>query len=94
VIHLPDYTPAGWARLREVAPDVVMTFEEQRRKSARIALQWAEQGVAVTEITFDRDIVDRLTAWCAAEGRPVDSAARAVFGTMLALELVEAAGTA
>jgi len=93
-LHLPAYTPDGWALLRDVAPDVVMTFEEQRLKTAHIAGQFAARGIVVTEIVFDRGAVDEMVAWCEAEGTPVDSEARAAYGVLLAARLSDTEGSA
>jgi hypothetical protein len=75
------YTPESWERLRAVAVDVVMSFEEFERKANRKVRQLETEGFTVEKVLID---VDDMVAWCRRRGYRVnDSKARAAYGAAL-----------
>ncbi|HVA19430.1 MAG TPA: hypothetical protein VMU55_04580 [Solirubrobacteraceae bacterium] len=80
-LGLAWYTREGWERLRELASDrdaLDDTFEAWER-GARAALCELEcTGRAVRKVPID---VEALAAWCRAQHRALDAAARAEYVT-------------
>lgn len=73
------YRREQWSRLREVASDrdkLDDSYAEWLAGAQKALLEMALADVPVKRVDVD---VDALLRWCQAEGRPVDSAARAAF---------------
>src|SRR3989442_10590462 len=73
------YRREDWSRLREIASDRTKlddSYEAWLAGAQKTLLELAVAGVAAKRVNVD---VEALVRWCRAEGRPVDSAARAAF---------------
>lgn len=73
------YRRDQWARLRELAADadgLEEAYEDWLAGAQRTVDQMTATGVHVRRVDID---LDDLVHWCRAEGRPLDSAARAAF---------------
>ena len=73
------YRREDWSRLREIASDRTKlddTYEAWLAGAQKTLLDLAIAGVAARRVSVD---IEALVRWCRAEGRPVDSAARAAF---------------
>ena len=73
------YRREQWARLRELASDrdkLDNSYDEWLAGAQKALLATALAGVSAKRVDVD---VDALFRWCQAEGRSVDSAARAAF---------------
>ena len=73
------YRREDWSRLREIASDRTNlddSYEAWLAGAQKTLLGLAVAGVAARRVSVD---VEALVRWCRAEGRPVDSAARAAF---------------
>ena len=73
------YRREDWSRLREIASDRTKldeTYEAWLAGARKTLLELAVAGVAARRVNVD---VENLVRWCRAEGRSVDSAARAAF---------------
>lgn len=73
------YRREDWSRLREIASDRAKlddSYEAWLAGAQKTLLELAVAGVAARRVNVD---VDALVRWCRADGRPVDSAARAAF---------------
>ena len=73
------YRREDWSRLREIASDRTNlddSYEAWLAGAQKTLLDLAIAGVAARRVSVD---VEALVRWCRAEGRPVDSAARAAF---------------
>jgi hypothetical protein len=71
------YRREQWPRLHEVASDpdkLDASYDEWLAGAQRAIIQMKLAGVSVRRVD-----VDVFLRWCRAEGRPVDSAARAAF---------------
>jgi len=79
VVPVAWYKPSQWQRLEEIAPDVAETwqsYEQWRTVMARRTRQVPGQPRRYMKVDVD---VEELLAWCTAQERSVDSAARAEF---------------
>jgi len=73
------YRREDWSRLREIASDRTNlddSYEAWLAGAQKTLLDLAIAGVAARRVSVD---IEALVRWCRAEGRPVDSAARAAF---------------
>ena len=73
------YRREQWSRLRERASDrdkLDDSYDEWLAGAQKALLEMALAGVPARRVDVD---VDALFRWCEAEGRSVDSAARAAF---------------
>ncbi len=73
------YRREDWSRLREIASDRTNlddSYEAWLAGAQKTLLGLAVAGVAARRVSVD---IEALVRWCRAEGRPVDSAARAAF---------------
>ena len=73
------YRREDWSRLREIASDRTNlddSYEAWLAGAQKTLLDLAVAGVAARRVSVD---IEALVRWCRAEGRPVDSAARAAF---------------
>ena len=73
------YRREDWSRLREIASDRTNlddSYEAWLAGAQKTLLDLAVAGVAARRVSVD---VEALVRWCRAEGRPVNSAARAAF---------------
>ena len=73
------YRREDWSLLREIASDRTKlddSYEAWLAGAQKTLLDLAVAGVAARRVSVD---VEALVRWCRAEGRPVDSAARAAF---------------
>jgi hypothetical protein len=79
VTGIARYRREDWSRLREIASDRAQLdghYEAWLAGAQKTLLQLAVAGVPARGVNVD---VEALVQWCRAEGRPVDSAARATF---------------
>jgi hypothetical protein len=79
VVGIALYDSAQWTKLKQIAADTVQlddTFEEWKRNVERTERQLAADGMVVRRVPID---VDALVAWCRAQNKPVDGAARAEY---------------
>jgi hypothetical protein len=76
---LPDFTQAGWQRLREVADGITMSFAEWQATLAKTVREFETKGVQIKLIAMDVAEIDEMVAWCAREGYRVDPKGRAAF---------------
>jgi hypothetical protein len=77
------YSPDAWQRLKAVAADVndLDDTYETWSKNAQAALkQLRRQGLRIEPVELD---IDGLLAWCQAEGRAADAAARSTYAAHL-----------
>jgi hypothetical protein len=73
------YTPAQWARLRELAADpeaLDPSFAAWLANAERVEAEFTRRGVAIERVLVD---VDAVVGWCARRKRRLDSAARSEF---------------
>jgi len=73
------YRREDWWRLREIASDRAQlddSYEAWLAGAQKTLLELAVAGMPARRVNVD---VEALVRWCRAEGRPVDSAARAAF---------------
>jgi len=73
------YRREDWSRLREIASDRTNlddSYEAWLAGAQKTLPDLAVAGVAARRVSVD---IEALVRWCRAEGRPVDSAARAAF---------------
>ena len=76
------YRRDQWRRLREVASDadeLEESYDDWLAGAQKALVQMALSGVQARRVDVD---VDALIRWCQAEGRPVDSAARAAYAAL------------
>jgi hypothetical protein len=81
------YREAQWSRLRALAADqnnLDPTFAGWRFTAERMCAEMEAFGHRVRRIEVD---VEMLWAWCCAQGRPLDGAARAEYVTRLAQQM-------
>ena len=80
------YRESQWARLRELSADrdkLASTFAGWRAYAERMSEEMTARGHKLQRIEVD---VEKLWAWCRAQGRPLDGPARAEYVTRLAQE--------
>ena len=73
------YRREQWLRLRELASDCDKlddSYDEWLAGAQKALLEMTLAGVSVRRVDVD---IDALSQWCQAEGRILDSAARAAF---------------
>jgi hypothetical protein len=73
------YREDQWDRLREISEDrdqLDDTYAEWVVKAERVMKHLAAQGVSIEKVEID---LEDLQRWCAAQGIPVDSRARASY---------------
>lgn len=73
------YRREQWSRLRELASDrdkLDDSYDQWLAGAQKALLEMARAGISAKRVDVD---VEALLRWCLAEGRPVDSAARAAF---------------
>ena len=73
------YTPAQWARLRDLAADPEVldeSFAAWLANAERVEADFTRRGVAIERVLVD---VDTVAGWCARRNRPFDGAARSEF---------------
>jgi hypothetical protein len=73
----------GWERLRELAVDREQlddSFDAWERGAQAAIAELAAMGRVVRKVPID---IEALLAWCQAQDRPLDSAARAEYVTHL-----------
>lgn len=73
------YRKDQWSRLREVVSDrdeLEETYEDWLVGAQATLVRMAVDGVLVRPVDVD---IEALVRWCRAEGRSVDSAARAAY---------------
>lgn len=73
------YRPEQWSRLLEVAADaggLDQSYEDWHRRATARFEELTRAGFRLERVDVD---VERLLAWCAVQGRPVDNAARAEY---------------
>ena len=73
------YRRDQWTCLRQLAPDVDKleeSYEDWLTGAQKALVQMSVAGVRAQRVDVD---LDELARWCLAEGRPLDSAARAAF---------------
>ena len=73
------YTPAQWARLRELAADreeIDQSFEAWLANAERVEAEFTRRGVTIDRVPVD---VEAAADWSAARDRPFDSAARSEY---------------
>jgi hypothetical protein len=79
VVGIAWYDSTQWTKLKQIAADTEQlddTHEEWQRNAERTERQLAADGMAVRRVPID---VDALVAWCRAQNKPVDGAARAEY---------------
>ncbi len=77
VVGIAWYDSAQWTKLKQIAADTEQldnTHEEWKRNVEQTERQLAADGMVVRRVPID---VDALLAWCRAQNKPVDGAARA-----------------
>lgn len=77
------YSRDQWSRLREIASDrdkLDDSYEQWLAGAQKTLVEMAAAGKPARRVDVD---VDVLARWCQAEGRPIDSAARAAFAALL-----------
>jgi hypothetical protein len=82
-VGLAWYTREGWERLRELAVDrdqLDDSFDEWERGAQAAIAELATIGRVVRKVPID---FEALLAWCQAEDRPLNTAARAEYVTYL-----------
>jgi len=82
-LGLAWYTREGWERLRELAVDREQlddSFDAWERGAHAAIAELAEIGRVVRKVPID---FEALLAWCQAQDRPLNSAARAEYVTHL-----------
>jgi len=82
-LGLAWYTREGWERLRELAVDRELlddSFDAWERGAQAAIAELAAMGRVVRKVPID---IEGLLAWCKAQGRPLNSAARAEYVTHL-----------
>jgi hypothetical protein len=78
-IALPDYTPAGWQRLRDVADGITMSYVEYQATLAKTVRGFEAEGAHIKLIALDVAEIDEMVDWCRREGYRVDPKGRAAF---------------
>lgn len=76
---VPWYSPDSWPRLKATAvdPEVMKDTYEEWRVSAESTLKaLCRRGVWLEKVEID---IDALLAWCAAQDRAIDAAARYAY---------------
>jgi hypothetical protein len=79
VTGIARYRREDWLPLREIASDRAQlddSYEAWLAGARKTLLELAVAGVPARRVNVD---IAALVRWCRAEGRPVDSAARATF---------------
>jgi hypothetical protein len=79
VVGIAWYDSTQWIKLKQIAADTEQldnTHEEWKRNAERTERQLAADGMLVRRVPID---VDALVAWCRAQNKPVDGAARAEY---------------
>lgn len=79
IIGVAWYSRQDWVRLRAVASDRTKlddSYEEWLAGAEKALRGLAKAGADPRRVNVD---VEALVEWCQAEGRPVDSAARATY---------------
>jgi CHASE3 domain sensor protein len=79
-LGLAWYTREGWERLRELAVDREQLDDSFDAWERGAQAELAAMGRAVRKVPID---LEALLAWCRAQDRPLDSAARAEYVTHL-----------
>jgi hypothetical protein len=80
------YREDQWDRLREISVDrdqLDDTYAEWVVKAERVIKHLAAEGMSIEKVEID---LEDLQRWCAAQGIPVDSRARAVYAAEKANE--------
>jgi hypothetical protein len=80
------YREDQWERLREISADrdqLDDTYAEWVVKAEEVLRHLAEQGMNIEKVEID---LEDLQRWCAAQGIPVDSRARASYAAEKARE--------
>jgi hypothetical protein len=91
---MPWFTPESWATMRAAAADrdnLHDTFEEFELANIARFNDLISAGHQVEKVEI---AADALIAWCAAEGRPLDSRARQMFAVITLSEQESKAGHA
>lgn len=84
------YYPEQWDMLLEVSIDrdsLEKTHESWLRLAEKAMFDFKRSGGSPRKVYVD---VEKLSAWCKAQNRPVDGAARAEFVQALLIQKVEA----
>jgi hypothetical protein len=79
VVGIAWYRRDQWTRLREIASDADKLdelYEDWLAGAQKILVRMEVAGVRAQRVDVD---LDELARWCRAEGRALDSAARAAF---------------
>ena len=79
IVPIAWYKPSQWERLEEIAPDIkqaCQSYEDWHAAITRAMNRLRRQGRRAEKVEVD---VEELLAWCQAQDRPVDSAARAEY---------------
>jgi hypothetical protein len=83
------YYPEQWGRLLDVSVDrnsLETTHEAWLRLAEKAMFDIKRSGISPRKVYID---VEKLVAWCKAQNRPVDGAARAEFVQTLLTQKVE-----
>ncbi len=86
VVGLAWYDCLQWAKLKQIAADAEQlddTHEQWQRNAERTERHLAAQGMVVRRVPID---VDALVAWCRAQNKPVDGAARVEYTCQMVRE--------
>ena len=81
VVGIAWFRPDQWLLLRSLAADADIlepTHAEWEKLARKTVRDLAHQGILARRVDVD---VERLQAWCKAQGRPLDASARAVYAT-------------
>jgi len=79
VVGIAWYDSTQWTKLKQIAADTEQlddTHQEWKRNVEQMERQLAADGIVVRRVSID---VDALVAWCRAQSKPVDGAARAEY---------------
>ncbi len=82
VMGIAWYRPEQWTRLRDLASDrdkLEGSYEDWPAGAQKTLVQMAVTGVRTQRVDID---IDALASWCQAEGRTLDSAARAEYAAL------------
>src|ERR1051326_6444858 len=79
VVGMAWYDAVQWTQLKQIAGDAEQlddTHEAWKRNAEQTERQLAADGMVVRRVPIE---VDALVAWCRAQDRPVNGAARAEY---------------
>ncbi len=94
-LAIPWFTPASWARMREVAADrdnLPEGFAEFERLAGDRLADLVARGHPAERLVMSVENIDDLIALCRARGAPLDARARSVFAALMLSEQARHAG--